>query len=1148
MEIPVSSCTENEFSHPTPAAKTHQIAADSLRNSAFRIPHYRKDLAMPKYLVKTKYTYEKIRQTDYTYAPENWALSQNQVAGRFIYEQAEAIGTFTLTTGAVPVEVTLTPAQAARFAEVSGFMIAQGEGEGMLCRVTLWGTAGESFASVCYLTEAPRLFSTAKMGFVPVRMTLETRPYDAQWDRPETEIALSFGYVLNTLGEVGGQAHFYEVESDTNGEIATLTDDRGAMIWTLDGETRLSSPVFPDSSDTVYNMKMPRRNTVMMVITNRSTAKRLTLTFATTTHPWGNNGAVGLELSQDGEPHAYYFNLSALPQYCDGRMAQFILSAEGTGDIIIHRYTFEQEKPIREVGCEVISCTADLFSETVTVKGRLLDTAALARLSGGRLSLYTATMADEQDAPAGKRLVASVPLAGGEFVIEDIPLRDECTTLLPYQFALFAEKDGDFAWLCDRFYIENYEDFDRDPYAFVLPDYTVSVCDFGARGDGFTNDTVAIQAAIDHVSAAGGGKIILPGSPDRYGRRYVATSLLLPSMVELCIETGATLWQSQLKDDYDYEVTYGHDGVIPGINWTHCLHVCNLPLIQAANVHHVRIAGGGSVRMMDTGSEEGVGMPGYATGCPDRIHCIPIGFFLVDDCECRDFEIIRSNNYHTEYNHCRRVSLQNLCLHEVKCVSGDGFGMAGGKQVFVNRCFFQSNDDGIVMSTHMHDPRGILWWTNMVGEDNSCRDIRVLHSYLNSGGGKALAFITWGTSDPDQSLEEIDGVAAYDNYLISVNPVGTWPDNPYNGKQPFDNSETDDYSPVKNVRIFGNRYEGNCTLGPIACTNVLTDCGVHSASQFRNGDFTLGGMANWTLFPNNAPDSVHSVIYADKEKGCIERFDQGSVAAAQGLHLLCGSHRARLELLTGREGATVYATRIQTGEVLAKKTFVCPRLTAVSLSFTVTDMEADVFIGVRSAGTDPAGYAVFDRFVLHSVVDEAGIAAARREKFLTELNRRFLPAEDMEAFAENGKMLLSVKADKATVLLPVRGDKCEFTLEAAIRADHYDPASDSFGFGYRFAIREGGASFRELRFNAARRTLTLTDVTPEGERELYRREHFFFTSNDFHIFRIMVMAEDIAVWIDGSQYAIIPARAVLGGAALMVTDAHVSVSSLGVTE
>jgi hypothetical protein len=58
------------------------------------------------------------------------------------------------------------------------------------------------------------------------------------------------------------------------------------------------------------------------------------------------------------------------------------------------------------------------------------------------------------------------------------------------------------------------------PTVEVVPGPTLSVKDFGAKGDGVTNDTAAIQAAIDHVYGAGGGTVFFPSGT------YLVTSVV----------------------------------------------------------------------------------------------------------------------------------------------------------------------------------------------------------------------------------------------------------------------------------------------------------------------------------------------------------------------------------------------------------------------------------------------------------------------------------------------------------------------------------------------------------------------------------------------------------------------------------------------
>jgi hypothetical protein len=70
------------------------------------------------------------------------------------------------------------------------------------------------------------------------------------------------------------------------------------------------------------------------------------------------------------------------------------------------------------------------------------------------------------------------------------------------------------------------------------------VRDFGARGDGLTPDTAAIQRAID-AAAGAGGRVILPG-----GRQFLSGTLELRSGIDFHLADDAVLKVSTRPEDY----------------------------------------------------------------------------------------------------------------------------------------------------------------------------------------------------------------------------------------------------------------------------------------------------------------------------------------------------------------------------------------------------------------------------------------------------------------------------------------------------------------------------------------------------------------------------------------------------------------------
>jgi polygalacturonase len=98
--------------------------------------------------------------------------------------------------------------------------------------------------------------------------------------------------------------------------------------------------------------------------------------------------------------------------------------------------------------------------------------------------------------------------------------------------------------------------------------------DFGARGDGTTKDTVAIQSAID-ACAQGGGTVRLKAG------RYLSAPIVLKSNITLHLDKGATLLGSPDHGDYPDKAEFR----LPAVQ----------PLVSATNADNVAIEGDGVI-------------------------------------------------------------------------------------------------------------------------------------------------------------------------------------------------------------------------------------------------------------------------------------------------------------------------------------------------------------------------------------------------------------------------------------------------------------------------------------------------------------------------------------------------------------------------
>ena len=254
-----------------------------------------------------------------------------------------------------------------------------------------------------------------------------------------------------------------------------------------------------------------------------------------------------------------------------------------------------------------------------------------------------------------------------------------------------------------------------------------NVYDYGAIGDGKTNDQEAVQKAIDACKETGGTVLFTKGT-------FLTGQLLLGNNMTLDIDSTATI----LGIQSDAETAYPHH-LIETVYPNRMLQDCQRRLIYGNKVNNVTITGGGTINGQGD-YEPWMNVKELGT---EKDRPSILAFVGSKNITVSNITLIKPACWTQVYIESDSIKIQNIKVHTGNLTPNrDGIDIVDCHNVLIEDSDIKSEDDGICFKS---------------GSEYGCKNITVRRCVIDKLNVNAGNCIKWGT----------DGLGSFINFEVS---------------------------------------------------------------------------------------------------------------------------------------------------------------------------------------------------------------------------------------------------------------------------------------------------------------------------------------------------------------------------------------------